>query len=52
MSNLALVYLCEKNRSMRAFEKGLTDRGCWHGGILPMPEIQASFLHPFSLFLP
>ena len=37
-----------------AFEKrkkseGLADRGGWREEILPMPETDASFLHPFSL---
>ena len=33
---------------IRGFEKGLADRGGWREEILAMPEIQASFLHPFS----
>ena len=33
---------------VRSFEKGLADRGGWREEILPMPEIEASFLHPFS----
>ena len=34
--------------AIRSFEKGLADRGGWRQDILPMPEIEASFLHPFS----
>ena len=34
--------------SVRGFEKGLADRGGWREEILHMPEIQASFLYPFS----
>ena len=34
-----------------SFEKGLADRGGWREEILPLPEIQAPFLHPFS-YLP
>ena len=30
------------------FRKGLADRGAWREEIRPMPEIEASFLHPFS----
>ena len=30
------------------FEKGLADRGGWREEIPHMPEIQASFLYPFS----
>ena len=33
---------------IRSFEKGLADRGGWREEILHMPEIQASFLYPFS----
>ena len=33
---------------IRSFEKGLADRGGWREEILPMPEIEASSLHPFS----
>ena len=33
---------------IRSFEKGLADRGGWREKILPVPEIAASFLHPFS----
>ena len=32
----------------RSFDKGLADRGGWREEIRPMPEIEASFLHPFS----
>ena len=32
----------------RSFEKGLADGGGWREEILPMMQIQASFLHPFS----
>ena len=34
---------------IRSFEKGLADGGGWREEILPMPEIQASFLHSFSI---
>ena len=34
--------------SFRSFEKGLADRGGWRDEILHMPEIQASFMYPFS----
>ena len=34
--------------SVRSFEKGLADRRGWREQILHMPEIQASFLYPFS----
>ena len=34
--------------NFRGFEKGLADGGGWREEILPMPEIQASFLHSFS----
>ena len=34
--------------SPRSFEKGLADRGGWRKEILPTPEIETSFLHPFS----
>ena len=31
------------------FRKGVgADRGGWHEEILPMPQVKASFLHPFS----
>ena len=33
---------------LRSFEKGLADRGGWREEIFHMPEIQASFLCPFS----
>ena len=33
---------------MRSFEKGLADRGGWREETLQRPEIQASFLYPFS----
>ena len=33
---------------IRSFEKRLADRGGWREEILHMPEIQASFLCPFS----
>ena len=33
---------------IRSFKKGLVDGGGWHKEILPMPEIQASFLQTFS----
>ena len=33
---------------IRDFEKGLADRGGWREEIHPMPEVEASFLHPFS----
>ena len=33
---------------IRSFEKGLAERGGWHEEILHRPEIQASFLYPFS----
>ena len=33
--------------SVRSFEKGLTERGGWR----QVPEIEASFLHPFSYAL-
>ena len=36
----------------RSFEKGLAGRGGWREEILPMPEIQASFLCPFFLCHP
>ena len=36
---------------IRSFEKGLADRGGWHEEILHLPEIQASFLYPFSYAL-
>ena len=32
----------------RSFEKGLGQRGC-REEILPMPEIEASFLRPFPM---
>ena len=32
----------------RGFEKGLADKRGWHGEILRMPGMRASFLHPFS----
>ena len=34
--------------TIRGFEKGLADTGGWREELLPMPEIEASFLHPFS----
>ena len=34
--------------SVRSFEKGLADRGGGQEGIPPVPEIEASFLYPFS----
>ena len=34
--------------SFRSFEKGLADRRGWRKEILPIAEIQASFLYPFS----
>ena len=36
------------NDNIRSFEKGLADRGGWREEILQRPEIQASFLYPFS----
>ena len=33
---------------VRSFEKGLVDRGGWREEILPIPEIEVSFLRPFS----
>ena len=33
---------------IRSFEKGLADRGDWREETLHMPEIQTSFLYPFS----
>ena len=35
-------------RLFRGFEKGLADRGGWSEEVLHVPEIQASFLYPFS----
>ena len=37
---------------VRRFKMGLTDSGGWLDGALPMPQIQASFLHPFLLSPP
>ena len=37
-----------KPNSIRSFEKGLADKGGCREEILPMPEIAASFLCPFS----
>ena len=34
--------------NIRSFEKGLADRGGWREETLQRPEIQASFLYPFS----
>ena len=34
--------------TLRSFEKGLAGRGGWREEILPVPEIQTSFLCPFS----
>ena len=34
--------------TIRSFEKGLADRGGWREETLQRPEIQASFLYPFS----
>ena len=39
-------------KSIRIFEKGLAGRGGWREEILPMPEIQTSFLCPFSYATP
>ena len=33
---------------IRSFEKRLADRGGWPEELFPVPEIEASFLHPFS----
>ena len=33
---------------IRSFEKGLEDRGGWRQEVLSMPEIEATFLYPFS----
>ena len=33
---------------VRSFEKGLAGRGGWREEILPMPQIQTSFLCPVS----
>ena len=38
----------EGAQCVRSFEKGLAGRGGWREEILPMPEIQAPFLCPFS----
>ena len=38
-------------QTVRGFEKRLADRGGWREEILPLPQIQASFLHPLSFFL-
>ena len=37
--------------SIRSFEKGLADRRGCREEILPMPEIEDSFLYPFSYAL-
>ena len=34
--------------TIRSFEKGLADKGGWREESLQRPEIQASFLYPFS----
>ena len=34
--------------TIRSFEKGLADKGGWREEVLHVPEIQASFLYPFS----
>ena len=39
------IFQKEKNQK---FRKGLAGRGGWREEILPMPEIQTSFLCPFS----
>ena len=40
--------VAERGSWIRSFDKGLADRGGWREEILHMPEIQASFLYPFS----
>ena len=37
-----------EDETLRSFEKGLAGRGGWREEILPMGEIQTSFLCPFS----
>ena len=34
-----------KSLFIRSFEKGVADGGGWREEILPVPQIQASFLH-------
>ena len=40
--------LPRKVASLRSFDKGLADKGGWREETLQRPEIQASFLYPFS----
>ena len=39
--------MCVACVKIRSFEKGLASRGGWREEVLPMAEIQASFLYPF-----
>ena len=48
MDKRSLDCLFKEVTVFRSFEKGLADRGGWREDTLQRPEIQASFLHPFS----
>ena len=50
-STLSLCGICSDPcvcGMIRSFEKGLAGRGGWHEEILPVPDIQTSFLCPSS----
>ena len=50
------LLLCDlgvrRRTKIRSLEKGLADGGGWREEILPMPHVQASFMHPFFQFPP
>ena len=48
MNKRACLNLSSASPKDQKFEKGLADRGGWRQEVLPKPEIEATFLHPFS----